>query len=82
MNKKIKEVAEKWENNGVFLEYPQELGHRCPICKNKSGLTWSEYKWFEWCKKCERDIPIVLCIPDVDKAINHFLILYEKLKNN
>lgn len=67
----------------VVLDFPGELGYRCPVCKNEvvskelgmydERLEWSEYNGFLWCSVCNRDYPSALCQPDIEKAIIIYL---------
>jgi len=49
---------------GTALFEPHELGYACPICgaDDEENLYWSEYNYFIWCKKCNLDIPSILCV--------------------
>ena len=59
------------ETKGVVcFSQPFEEGYVCPICstnspskKNDESLHWSEYNGFLWCRKCNLDIPTLLCTP-------------------
>ena len=50
---------------GQPIDYPIELGYRCPICK-KTGeekmLEFSEYNAFMYCPSCNIDIPSCCCV--------------------
>ncbi|MCJ7817016.1 MAG: hypothetical protein MUP55_04125 [Candidatus Aenigmarchaeota archaeon] len=39
--------------NAVSIDYPQEVGYRCP--KGHSDITWSEYNYHIWCNVCLKD---------------------------
>lgn len=54
------------EKRGVVaIDFPCELGYRCPVCnfKNDEQLVWSEYASFLWCERCNFDYPSALCVP-------------------
>ncbi len=69
--------------DGIIIDFPCELGYRCPVCNNESyskehgiydeRLEWSEYNGFLYCNVCNKDFPSVLCQPDIDKAIKTYL---------
>ncbi len=68
--------------NGIVFDQPAELGYHCPVCKYENivkeefdeRLRWSEYNGFLWCSKCNKDYPTALCIKDIDKAIETYLL--------
>jgi len=64
------------------IDFPVELGYRCPVCKEKNDLKsgdydlrlyWSEYNGFLYCSVCNRDYPSALCMPNIDRAIEIYL---------
>lgn len=73
---------------GVIFDQPCELGYHCPICKYErivkgefdGRLNWSEYNSFIWCGVCNKDYPSCLCQPDIDKAIETFLLSVNYVK--
>ncbi len=87
-NTSINEAAEKicgkrqMEPGMVMFDQPAELGYHCPVCKYKAivkgnydeRLHWSEYNSFMWCETCNKDYPSALCQPNIDKAIETFLL--------
>ena len=75
----------------TYINEPCEEGYHCPVCQYELGtgrkgdnfderLMWSEYNYFLWCSVCNRDFPSVLCMPDVEIAINIFLDIVSELK--
>lgn len=74
----------------VMFDQPCELGYHCPKCKYKAiikgeydeRLHWSEYNGFIWCSKCNKDYPSALCQPDIDRAIETYLICVKEAKIN
>ena len=66
---------------GQPIDYPCELGYKCPVCKYElitdgnydERLQWSEYTTFLYCYTCNKDYPSVLCMPDIDRAIDIYL---------
>lgn len=68
--------------DGIAFDQPAELGFKCPVCEDyelfpngniDQRLHWSEYNGFIWCSSCNKDYPSVLCMPDIDKAIDIYL---------
>ena len=66
----------------VIINFPGEMGFRCPVCKNEpcndegmydERLKWSEYNTFLYCSVCNKDYPSALCHPEIDKAIEIYL---------
>lgn len=49
---------------GIAFDCPCELGYACPVCKIAwdEELTWSEYRSFLWCPRCNFDYPSALCV--------------------
>lgn len=66
-NEKAERVMGKRGTAVVFIDYPCELGYRCPVCKREGErdelLEWSEYEGFIWCPECNRDYPSCFCVP-------------------
>ncbi len=68
--------------NALVFDQPCELGYHCPVCKYEQvtdgnfdeRLQWSEYNSFLWCSVCNKDYPSVLCQPDIDAAIECYLL--------
>ena len=66
----------------VIFDQPYELDFHCPVCEyvlSDEGeyderLEWSEYNGFIYCNECNKDYPSVLCMPDIDKATEIYLI--------
>ena len=76
VNKQAEEIVWKRDvsPNAFAIDLPIEHWFVCPICKIKSEwLNWSEYNWFLWCDKCNKDYPTCLCCDNIDKAINIYL---------
>ena len=48
---------------GIPLDWPSELGYRCPNGKNHH-IEWSEYNYMIWCRTCNSDFFSALCCPD------------------
>ena len=96
-NERAKDLCgSRREGQPLFL--PHELGYACPICgsSDEINLHWSEYEFFLWCKKCNLDIPSVLCVKyyepklsedimadeeQIKKATKIFLDCIENVKN-
>lgn len=90
INKFAEDIVGKREipEHSVIFDQPCELKYHCPVCKYESvtngnfdeRLLWSEYNGFIWCSVCNKDYPSVLCMPDVDKAIEAYLLCVRDAK--
>ena len=81
-NKRAGELCGMRPTGGTPIDFPCELGYRCPVCLNDwdEGLNWSEYFSFLWCEKCNFDYPVVLCIKDPKQATEAYLDIIKELK--
>ncbi len=79
-NELAEKVVGKRNLAGNPIDFPVELGYKCPLCgdtyktwpangKDIEGvderLEWSEYEGFLWCSECNIDIPSCLCVPNL-----------------
>lgn len=75
--------------NTVPFDLPCELNYHCPVCtypQTTGGdfderLAWSEYEGFIYCYVCNKDYPSCLCMPDIDNAINIYLLCIQEAKD-
>ena len=88
-NKRAEKVVSKREAKWNIIDFPCELGYHCPVCEYKSidelwnyddRLDRSEYNYFLWCRKCNKDYPSVICQPNIDKATDIFLNIIQDIK--
>ena len=58
------------------------FGEKYSNCCGEDGEKshWSEYKTFIWCMTCDKDYPSVLCMPEIDDAIDVYLNSVDYLK--
>ncbi len=80
-NQRAGEIVWFRKANWIIIDEPCELGYHCPVCENRKTNDWmyderltrSEYNGFLWCSVCDQDYPSVLCMPDIDRAIDIYL---------
>lgn len=91
INKDAEEIVGKRKPViGIIISEPCELDYHCPVCKYENvskgefdqRLHFSEYNGFLWCSVCNKDYPSALCQPDIDKAIDTYLICVKEAKYN
>lgn len=86
-NKRAEKVMGLRPTDGLSIDFPVELGYKCPVCdyvpevngEYDERLSWSEYNGFIYCHVCNKDYPTALCCTDIDKAIEVFINTVEAL---
>lgn len=54
-DKQLEKKYGRRQTGAQLLDEPQELGYICPKGHGGDYLTWSEFKDFIWCRKCQTD---------------------------
>lgn len=54
-DKQLEKEYGRRPTGGTALDYPCELGYRCPEGHIGDILAWSEFKDHIWCPKCNKD---------------------------
>lgn len=78
---------------GFILWMPYELDYFCPLCATQPNLDkgeielmhieFSEYRYFMYCKRCNIDIPSLLCLqPKNKKELQEYTNRYIKSVRN
>jgi hypothetical protein len=81
-NDKAEQVMGRRPTDGVSIDSPAELGYICPLDGNDAIIEWSEYNGFIWCAKCNKDYPVDMCMPGIDKSIDVFLATVAHAKSD